>query len=180
MSSSTSASYILIGPPGSGKSTIGKALSKKLSLAFADTDALIEAEVGMPISQIFIDKGEPWFREVEARIVAREIENIDGVLSLGGGAPLSQPAQAAIKKSDASVLYLDISLSAAAPRVGFNRDRPLLLNNPRAAWQELMEKRRPIYLSLATQVVLVDNLSPKEIVEQIINEKSDDKGRLNQ
>ncbi len=151
-----------------------------MGLAFADTDALIEAEVGMPISQIFIDKGEPWFREVEARIVAREIENIDGVLSLGGGAPLSQPAQAAIKKSDASVLYLDISLSAAAPRVGFNRDRPLLLNNPRAAWQELMEKRRPIYLSLATQVLLVDNLSPKEIVEQIINEKSDDKGRLNQ
>ncbi len=180
MSSRRSASYILIGPPGSGKSTIGKALSKNLGLAFADTDALIEAEVGMPISQIFIDKGEPWFREVEARIVAREIENIDGVLSLGGGAPLSQPAQAAIKKSDASVLYLDISLSAAAPRVGFNRDRPLLLNNPRAAWQELMEKRRPIYLSLATQVVLVDNLSPKEIVEQIINEKSDDKGRLNQ
>jgi shikimate kinase len=180
MSSSTSDSYILIGPPGSGKSTIGKALSKNLGLAFSDTDALIEAEVGMPISQIFIDKGEPWFREVEARIVAREIENIDGVLSLGGGAPLSQPAQAAIKKSDASVLYLDISLSAAAPRVGFNRDRPLLLNNPRAAWQELMEKRRPIYLSLATQVVLVDNLSPKEIVEQIINDKSDDKGRLNQ
>jgi shikimate kinase len=180
MSSSRSSSYILIGPPGSGKSTIGKALSKSLGLGFADTDALIEAEVGMPISQIFIDKGEPWFREVEARIVAREIENIDGVLSLGGGAPLSQQAQAAIKKSDASVLYLDISLSAAAPRVGFNRDRPLLLNNPRAAWQELMEKRRPIYLSLATQVVLVDNLSPKEIVEQIINVKSDDKGRLNQ
>jgi shikimate kinase len=53
--------------------------------------------------------------------------------------------------------------------VGFNRDRPLLLTNPRAAWQELMEKRRPTYLSLATQVVLVDNLTPKEIVAKIIN-----------
>jgi shikimate kinase len=161
-------SYILIGPPGSGKSTIGKALSKKLAMKFADTDALIEDEIGAPISQIFIDKGEPWFREVEARIVSSEIENLEGVLSLGGGAPLSDPAQKAIRESDAKIIYLDISLSAAAPRVGFNRDRPLLLNNPRAAWQALMEKRRPIYLSLATQVVLVDNLSPKEIVETII------------
>ena len=161
-------SYILIGPPGSRKSTIGKALAKKLGTNFSDTDALIEDEVGMPISQIFIDKGEPWFREVEARIVSSEIEKVVGVLALGGGAPLSEPAQRAIRSSDAKIVYLDISLSAAAPRVGFNRDRPLLLNNPRAAWQALMEKRRPIYLSLATQVVLVDSLSPKEIVEAII------------
>ena len=164
-------SYILIGPPGCGKSTIGKALAKYLGTKFADTDTLIEDEVGMPISQIFIDKGEPWFREIEARIVSNEIENLMGVLSLGGGAPLSEPAQEAIKRSDARIVYLDISLSAAAPRVGFNRDRPLLLNNPRAAWQALMEQRRPIYLSLATQVILVDSLSPKEIVEAIISER---------
>ena len=171
MNQSRSSSYILIGPPGSGKSTIGKALAKSLGLSFADTDALIEAEVGNPISQIFIDQGEPWFREVESRIVSREIAMLNGVLSLGGGAPLSEPAQKAIQGSDANIVFLDISLSAAAPRVGFNRDRPLLLNNPRAAWQALMEKRRPIYLSLAKQVVLVDNLSPKEIVEVIISGK---------
>lgn len=169
MSDKTSNSYILIGPPGSGKSTIGKALAKSLRIKFSDTDTLIEGEVGMPISQIFIDKGEPWFREVEARIVAREIEKANGVLSLGGGAPLSEIAQKALKGSSSKIVYLDISLSAAAPRVGFNRDRPLLLNNPRAAWQALMENRRPIYLSLATQVILVDNLSPKEIVEAIIS-----------
>ena len=127
--------------------------------------------MGTSISQIFIDKGEPWFREVESRIVAREIAQLSGVLSLGGGAPLSDIAQKAIKESGANVVYLDISLSAAAPRVGFNRDRPLLLSNPRAAWQELMEKRRPTYLSLATQVVLVDNLTPREIVDEIITGK---------
>ena len=171
MNNKSQNSYILIGPPGCGKSTIGKALAKSLATKFSDTDALIEAEVGMPIAQIFIDKGEPWFREVEARIVSNEIESVEGVLSLGGGAPLSDPAQKAIRSSDAKIIYLDISLSAAAPRVGFNRDRPLLLNNPRAAWQALMEKRRPIYLSLATQVILVDNLSPKEIVEAIITGK---------
>lgn len=161
--------FILIGPPGSGKSTIGKALARALGQSFLDTDSLIEAEVGAPISQIFIDKGETWFREVEARIVLREISKLQGVLSLGGGAPLSDSAQSALKNSDAHVVFLDISLSAAAPRVGFNRDRPLLLNNPRAAWQELMDKRRPIYLELASQVIQVDGLTPREIVERIIH-----------
>ena len=70
MSDSRKQNYILIGPPGSGKSTIGRALSKALNANLSDTDALIESEVGTSISQIFIDKGEPWFREVEARIVA--------------------------------------------------------------------------------------------------------------
>lgn len=173
MSDSKEQNFILIGPPGSGKSTIGRALSKALNCKLTDTDALIEVEVGTSISQIFIDKGEPWFREVEARIVAQEIKKISGVLSLGGGAPLSDIAQQAIKESGANIVYLDISLSAAAPRVGFNRDRPLLLSNPRAAWQGLMEKRRPIYLALATRVVLVDNLTPREIVDEIISgEKS--------
>jgi shikimate kinase len=169
MNTNRTKNFILIGPPGSGKTTIGRALAKALDVKLSDTDALIESEVGTPISQIFIDKGEPWFREIEARIVAQEVTKLSGVLSLGGGAPLSEVAQSSIKSSGASVVFLDISLSAAAPRVGFNRDRPLLLTNPRAAWQELMEKRRTTYLSLATQVVLVDNLTPKEIVAKIIN-----------
>lgn len=170
---------ILIGPPGSGKSTIGKALAKKINAPFTDTDAIIEGKAGIPISQIFIDKGEPWFRELEAQVVATEVAKNLGVLSLGGGAPLSELAQIAIKSSSAKVIYLDISLSTAAPRVGFNRDRPLLLSNPRAAWQELMDKRRPIYLSLATQVVKVDNLSPKQVVQEIINGENIEIDRVN-
>ena len=161
-------SIILIGPPGSGKSTIGKALSRKLNLSFTDTDDLIENRTGISISQIFIDKGEPWFRDLEKEILQEELSRLDGVLSLGGGAPLSDSAQLMLRDVDGAIVYLDVSLATAAPRVGFNRDRPLLLNNPRGAWQELMDKRRPIYEALATYVVKVDVRAPKDIVDEIV------------
>ncbi len=161
-------SIILIGPPGSGKSTIGRALSRKLNISFTDTDDLIEVRAGSSISQIFIDRGEPWFRELEEAVLKEELARLDGVLSLGGGAPLSETAQELLRRIDDAVVYLDVSLATAAPRVGFNRDRPLLLNNPRGAWQELMDKRRPIYEALATYVVKVDERAPKDIVAEIV------------
>ena len=162
-------SIILIGPPGSGKSTIGKALSRKLNISFTDTDDLIEARTGTSISQIFIDQGEPWFRQLEQEVLQDEVSKLDGVLSLGGGAPLSDPAQVLLRNSAATIIYLDVSLATAAPRVGFNRDRPLLLNNPRGSWQALMDKRRPIYEDLATHIVNVDERAPREIVEEIVS-----------
>ena len=161
-------SIILIGPPGSGKSTIGRAISRKLNTPFTDTDDLIEARTGTSISQIFIDKGEPWFRELEKEVLQEELAKVNGVLSLGGGAPLSDFAQDLLHKSESAVVYLDVSLATAAPRVGFNRDRPLLMNNPRGTWQELMDKRRPIYEALATHIVKVDDRAPKDIVDEIV------------
>lgn len=162
-----SQSIILIGPPGAGKSTIGKQLARNMNCSFTDTDEIIEAKTGSTISQIFIDQGEPWFRELELEVVLKAITEIDGVLSLGGGAPLSQQAQDLLQGISTPIVFLDVSLATAAPRVGFNRDRPLLLNNPRAAWQTLMEKRRPIYESVATHTVAVDGLSPKEVAGKI-------------
>ena len=67
------------------------------------------------------------------------------------------------------MVFLDISLSAAAPRVGFNRDRPLLLGNPRAQWQSLNEARRPIYQKLASLSIKVDDMSVDQIVEEVIS-----------
>jgi len=161
-------SVILIGPPGSGKSTIGKALARKTGQSFIDTDGVIEERTGITIAQIFVDKGEPWFRELEAEVLQTELAKLDGILSLGGGAPLSETAQNLLKSLPIAKVYLDVSLATAAPRVGFNRDRPLLLNNPRGAWQELMEKRRPIYEALATYIVNVDERAPKDIVDEIV------------
>ena len=159
---------IFIGPMGSGKSTIGKAVASALGLPFRDTDSIIEEREEMPVSQIFIDKGEDYFRTVEKKVLRDELLNDGSILALGGGAPISVDAQSALKVSSAPVIYLDISLASVAPRIGFNRDRPLLLHNPRGQWQTLMELRRPIYESIANVVIDVNGKSQKQIVEEAL------------
>jgi shikimate kinase len=159
---------ILIGPPGAGKSSVGKSLARLLQEEFVDTDVVIAARENKSISEIFVDQGEPYFRKVEEEVLLDVLKDHKGVLSLGGGAPLSTSAQSAIKESGSTVIFLDVSLAAAAPRVGFNRDRPLLLGNPRAQWQELMNTRRPIYESLAQHQVVTDKLSPTQAANAIV------------
>ena len=158
---------LLIGPPGAGKSTIGVALAKELELDFIDTDQLIEQETGKTITDIFVVDGEPHFRALELETLRTVLNLESGVISLGGGAPISQDAQEAIEQSDSHTIFLDVSLATAAPRVGFNRDRPLLLGNPRAQWQALSDNRRPIYEKLADDAIKVDDMSVDQIVNQI-------------
>ena len=159
---------IFIGPMGSGKSTIGKAVAASLGAPFRDTDSIIEEIEDMSVSQIFIDKGEDYFRAVEKKVLRDELLSDGSILALGGGAPISVDAQSALKVSSAPVVYLDISLASVAPRIGFNRDRPLLLHNPRGQWQTLMEARRPIYESIANFVIDVNGKTQKEIVSEVI------------
>ena len=158
---------VLIGPPGAGKSTVGKALADHLSLEFLDTDALIEQSTGKSITDIFVVDGEPIFRAIELEILASVLKSEGAVVSLGGGAPISDEAQALISKFDSHVIFLDVSLSIAAPRVGFNRDRPLLLGNPRAQWQALSDQRRPIYEDLATHAIKVDDMTVEAIIATV-------------
>ena len=155
---------ILIGPMGSGKTTIGSLLAEKLGLAFRDTDHLIEEREEKPVSQIFLDQGEDAFRAIEKRVLRDELLTDGTILSLGGGAPISIDAQSALRAISSYIIFLDISLSTVVPRIGFNRDRPLLLNNPRGQWQTLMEARRPIYEALADVTINVDDKSEEEIV----------------
>ena len=153
---------ILIGPPGAGKSSVGKSLSRLLKEDFIDTDTVIAEQEKQSIGEIFVDKGEPYFREVEEQVLLKQLVEHSGVLSLGGGAPLSTIAQGAIKASGSPVVFLDVTLAGAAPRVGFNRDRP------RAQWQELMNVRRPIYESLAHHQLMTDKLTPNEAATAIV------------
>jgi shikimate kinase len=154
---------------GSGKTTIGSLLAEKLGLSFRDTDHLIEEQEEKTVSQIFLDQGEDAFRAIEKRVLREELLTDGTVLSLGGGAPISIDAQSALRAIASHIIFLDISLSTVAPRIGFNRDRPLLLNNPRGQWQTLMEARRPIYESIADATINVDDKSEEEIVTIVLS-----------
>jgi shikimate kinase len=159
---------ILIGPMGSGKTTIGQLVAEKLQIPFRDTDQVIEETTGKSVSDIFLEDGEDEFRAIEKRVLRDELLTDGTVLALGGGAPISMDAQSALRAIASPVIYFDISLAAVAPRIGFNRDRPLLLHNPRGQWQTLMEVRRPIYESIADSIIDVNEKSESEIVSLVL------------
>ncbi|WP_242496308.1 shikimate kinase [Xylanimonas protaetiae] len=164
---------VLVGPPGSGKTTVGLGLAEARGVAFRDTDHDVEVTAGKPITEIFVDDGEPAFRALEREAVGRALGEHDGILALGGGAVLdkaTQDALAAYAAGGGVVVFLDVSLAHAAPRVGFNQSRPLLLGNPRARWAALMEARRPVYERVSTLTVLTDGLEPQAVVAQIVKE----------
>lgn len=161
------AQILVIGPMGVGKTTIGKAVAKRLNLPFIDTDHVVEKSVGKTVADIFIEDGEPFFREKEESALAQALST-DGVVALGGGACVAEESQAAIRKSGARVIFLDISLSEVSKRIGFDKARPLLAINPRSKWQELMNVRRPIYESLADKIILVDGKKISQIVDEVV------------
>jgi len=161
---------VLMGPPGAGKSSVGAALARLLGETLRDSDADIEAVAGTSVAGIFVDQGEPAFRALEVTAVAMALEQDSGVLSLGGGAPLAEATQDALKAYKANggvVVFLDVSLTAVVPRVGLNATRPLLLGNPRQQWLGLMAARRPLYEELATMTVLTDDRTPSDIALEI-------------
>jgi shikimate kinase len=139
-----------------------------MGVEFSDTDTIIEKKWNKSISDIFVESGEPYFREIERAVVLDRLEKGVGVLSLGGGSVLDQQAQSALRNNPTPIVFLDVSLASASPRVGFNRDRPLLVGNPRAKWQELMNARRPIYEELATFTVSTDDLTPSQVSSKIV------------
>jgi len=154
---------------GVGKTTIGRLLAQKIGSRSIDTDSLIEEREKKSIGDIFVEDGEAYFRNLEQEILESSMKT-EGVLSLGGGACLSQRAQDLLRASGSPIIFLDISLAEVSKRVGFDKARPLLAINPRSKWQELMDQRRPIYESLADIHIVVDGLSKSEIVSRIVNE----------
>ncbi|HSF36358.1 MAG TPA: shikimate kinase [Nocardioides sp.] len=160
-----SARVVLVGPPGSGKSTVGAALAALLGVPLHDTDAAIEAAEGRTISDIFVEDGEPAFRALERAEVGRAVTAEEGVLCLGGGAPLDPLTEAVLVGQ--TVVFLDVGIADASRRVGFDQSRPLLAVNPRASWVRLMNERRPVYERVATYRVDTAGRTPEDVAREI-------------
>ncbi|MFF4342129.1 shikimate kinase [Kitasatospora sp. NPDC001540] len=166
MSASATPAVVLVGPPGSGKSTVGRVLADRLGLPFRDTDADVEQAAGKPIPEIFIDEGEPHFRQLERDAVRAATTGHTGVLALGGGAVTAEETRALL--APLPVVFLEVALGDAVKRVGLDAPRPLLAVNPRARWRELMEARRPLYLEVATAVVDTEGRTPEQVADAVL------------
>jgi shikimate kinase len=156
---------VLVGPPGSGKSTVGAALAELLALPLHDTDAAVEAAAGRTISDLFVEDGEPAFRTLERAEVARALAEDTGVVALGGGAPVDPLTEQLLVGQ--TVVFLDVGIADASKRVGFDQSRPLLAVNPRASWVRLMNERRPVYERVATFRVDTAGRTPGEVAAEV-------------
>jgi shikimate kinase len=156
---------VLVGPMGAGKTTVGELLASVWGVDLRDTDRDVEEAEGRPISEIFVDHGEEYFRERERAAVAEALRTHDGVLALGGGAVLDAGTREALRGH--VVVFLQVGLSDAVKRVGLGTARPLLLGNVRARVKALLDERLPVYREVATVTVLTDGRSAEEVATEV-------------
>jgi shikimate kinase len=157
---------VLIGAPGSGKTSVGTRIAQRMAVPFRDTDVDVERRSSRTISDIFIEDGEAAFREMEHTAVLAALAEHDGVLALGGGAVVHEGTRAALRGH--RVIWLRVGLAAAASRVGLNRDRPMLLGNVRGTLLRLLDERAPLYAQVSAGVVDTDSLTIDETVDAVI------------
>jgi shikimate kinase len=156
---------VLVGAPGSGKSTVGALLAKQLGVPFRDVDAEIVKRTGRSITEIFTDNGEAAFRALEEQTTA-ELLPLPGVLSLGGGAVLSPTTRVRLRGH--RVIWLKVGLAQSVKRVGLDTARPLLLGNVRGRLRKLLDERAALYREVATDVIDTDSTTPAEIADMIM------------
>ena len=161
---------VLVGPPASGKTTVGTAVAEILGVEFRDTDADIEDVAGTTVADLFVQYGEPHFRALEEQAVTRALAEHDGVLALGGGAVTSAGTRALLvahARDGGTVVWLDVDLPSAAKRVGLSRDRPILGVNPRAMLRQMLETRAPLYAEVSTATVPTGGREPGDVVAEV-------------
>ncbi len=158
---------VLVGLPGSGKSTIGRRLARALGVGFLDTDAAIERQTGRSIADIFATDGEQGFRRIEQDVVRAALADHDGVVSLGGGAVTSPGVCDAL--AGHTVVYLEITAGEGVRRTGGNTVRPLLAGPDRTEkFKALMAERVPLYRRVATIRVDTNRRNPGAVVRHIV------------
>src|SRR5215208_7118362 len=160
---------VLVGLPGSGKSTIGRRLAKALDTSLLDTDVAIEQTTRRSIPDIFATDGEQEFRRIEECVIRDALQSHDGVLSLGGGAITTAGVRDAL--AGHTVVYLEISAAEGVRRTGGTTVRPLLAGGDRGEkFKALMSQRVPLYRKVATIRVNTNRRNPGAVVRYIVSQ----------
>ena len=158
---------VFLGMMGSGKTTIGKIISKKLNKKFIDIDQEIENKEGMNISEMFIKKGEAFFRKLEEKISLQNLKKTNSVISLGGGAFINKKIQNEVLKNHISI-WLKWDSKNLINRIKNSQKRPIAIQLNDGELNKLIEKRSKIYAK-AKFHIKCDKLSKEEIIKKIIN-----------
>jgi shikimate kinase len=157
---------VLVGVPGSGKTTVGTLLAQRLGVAFRDTDQDVETAEGKPVPDIFVDSGEAYFRSLERAAVATALAEHDGVLALGGGAVLDEGTRALLVEQP--TVWLQVGASSGAHRVGLDVPRPVLLGNVRGRLMTLLAERGPLYAQVARATIDTEGRTPEEVADLVV------------
>ncbi len=159
---------VLIGPMGSGKSSIGKILAKKIDFKFIDTDKLIEIQEGTKIKEIFNSKGESYFRDLEVKVLEETLTAQIAVIATGGGI-VEREKNRLLLENEKNVFFLNSSVKRQLERTKDSDKRPLLNKGDNfKTLRELYKKRLPYYENVSRYEIEMDNKTNEEIVEQII------------
>ena len=162
----TKENLVFLGMMGSGKSSIGLQIAKKLKLTFVDIDKEIEKELGISIKKIFETKGENFFRKFEEKITLKKLKLDSVVISLGGGAFINKSIRKEVLKSSVS-FWLNWNTTILLKRIKYSKKRPLAFNATDNELVDLIKKRNNIY-SKALYEIKCDNLSKKQVIDKVL------------
>jgi shikimate kinase len=155
---------LVIGMMGSGKTTMGRRLAKRLGRPFIDTDAMVVERVGMSIPEFFDAHGEAAFRAAESAVLAELVDADEPtVIAVAGGAVLAETNRPLLQRGG-TVIWLRATPETIVERIGHGRGRPLLRDDPEGRIRAYDQARRPIYTDLADIVVDVDGRSPGQVI----------------
>jgi shikimate kinase len=161
-----SPALVLVGPPGAGKSTVGRMVAESLGVEFHDFDDELEREHGMPAGELVVEVGRQRFQELELLVLKRILPERTGVLALGGGTPTAPGASELLEPHH--VVFLDVDLDTLLKREGLVPLHPWLLPNPRAHLRKLLDERRPVYTAVAKAVVPTSGRDPADIAADVL------------
>jgi shikimate kinase len=159
----------LVGIMGAGKSAVARILGERMGTLVADLDAMIEAEEGATVAELFERAGEPWFRRRESELLEKALAAGARVIACGGGIVLD-PGRRELLRSRCHVVWLEVAAAEAARRVGAGAPgRPLLRGSaPAARLEALLAARAPLYAEVASARVATDGLTPEQVAARVL------------